>query len=638
MTSAGAFRRDDLERVREATDIVELVGNYVALRKTGRHYKGLCPFHQEKTPSFIVFPETQTFHCFGCGVGGDAVSFLMRIEQLSFREALERLAERAGITLHRPSPQRAEQDAHLARLAELNRLAAGWFSHVLWNTTLGAAGRDLLVQRGIDRETAERFQLGFAPATRDALLQHLRKQGATRDELLEVGLIGQREDGTLYDRFRNRLIFPIRDREGKILGFGGRALGDVQPKYLNTPQTPLFDKSSVLYALDLAWESIRRTRQLIVVEGYIDAITAHQFGYTNVVASMGTALTERQVRLVHRAVDQIILALDADAAGQQATLRGLDVMREVLAEPDRPVPVTTSDADARVRYMIRFERTLRVDLRIARLIGGKDPDELIRNDRQAWDQAITHPVPLFDFYLDALLGTQPPTSPQAISALVQRIAPILREISDPIVQDHYVQQVARRLSIREELVRQAMRTSRGSPQRMRSPVPELAGPTRTPLTAEERCIALCLRYPQLAQALIAELDEYDVLDARNAAILEALRTADPSQLREDNNTWLPPEVQEYAEELRNRLPPMPETPASTTIETIRQAIHRLRRERHEAQVRLLHQEIREAEARGDREIVREHLQHLEQLRIRYPEFYPAPSPYFPDLRSEQARM
>jgi DNA primase len=273
-----AMQRDDLERVRDATDLVELVGSYVALRKAGKNYKGLCPFHQEKTPSFIVFPETQTFHCFGCGAGGDAIGFLMRAENLSFREALERPAGRAGITLTPSRPRDADLESRLLRLAELNALAAAWFSHVLWNTAHGEPGRRLLEQRGVDRDTAERFQLGFAPESWDALLGHLIRQGATPDELVEAGLAGRRDDGSLYDRFRYRLMFPIRDRDGRVIGFGARALGDAQPKYLNTPQTPLFDKGASLYAIDLALEHIRRTREVIVVEGSMDAIAAHQFG------------------------------------------------------------------------------------------------------------------------------------------------------------------------------------------------------------------------------------------------------------------------------------------------------------------------------------------------------------------------
>lgn len=609
------MQRDDLERVRDATDLVELVGGYVALRQAGKNYKGLCPFHQEKTPSFIVFPETQTFHCFGCGAGGDAIGFLMRVENMGFREALERLAERAGITLTPSRPPDAELDARLLRLAELNARAAAWFSHVLWNTGHGEPGRRLLEQRGVDRDTAERFQLGFAPESWDALLRHLTRQGATPDELAEAGLAGRRDDGSLYDRFRHRLMFPIRDREGRVIGFGARALGDAQPKYLNSPQTPLFDKSASLYAIDLALEHIRRTRQVIVVEGYMDAVTAHQFGYPNVVASMGTALTERQVRLVRRFVDRIVLALDADAAGQVATLRGLDVLRESLAEPARPVPDP--------QQLVRFERTLRVDLQVARLPQGTDPDELIRRDREAWEQAIRQPVPLLDFYLDALIGPAPPADPRAKSQLLQRIGPVLYEIGDRVVQEHYIRAVARRLQVREELVRRIPRAVR----RATAQVAEAAA--RRPMTPEEHLVALLLRFPGAAPTVIAEIGEGDIVDARHLAILAALRAADGH----GEPPALPESLQPYAEVLLERLGQLPETPTRLALQMIRETLRRLRRERHDERMRLLQADIRAAEASGDREALLQALALVEQLKRRYPEFYPAPSPYFPDTRT-----
>jgi DNA primase catalytic core len=312
--------RQDVERVREAIDIVDLIGGYIQLRKAGKNFKALCPFHQEKTPSFYVFPETQSFYCFGCGASGDAISFLMRIEQLDFRDALERLAERAGITLSPPRPEERAEDEQRRRLAELNRLAAAWFAHVLWGTSFGEAARSYLERRGIDRPTAERFGLGYAPDAPSALARYLSQHGAGPEELVTAGLVMRRDDGSLVDRFRNRLIFPIRDRHGTILGFGGRTLGEAQPKYLNSPQTPLFDKGSVLYAIDLAEESIRQQRTAIVVEGYLDAITAHQFGYSNTVASLGTALTERQGRHLRRLAERILLALDADVAGPRESV------------------------------------------------------------------------------------------------------------------------------------------------------------------------------------------------------------------------------------------------------------------------------------------------------------------------------
>ncbi|WP_040668320.1 DNA primase, partial [Nitrolancea hollandica] len=232
-----------VEQVRERTDIVEIIGQHVQLRKTGRSFKGLCPFHQEKTPSFIVFPESQNFHCFGCGAGGDVFSFVMQIDRVEFHEALQTLARQVGVTLEAaPPPPSPEETERHDRLFRLNERAAAWFSHVLWQTGAGEPGRQLLERRGIDRATAEQFQLGFAPDRWDALLKHATSRDASEDELALAGLVTRRDDGSIYDRFRGRLMFPIRDREERLVGFGGRALGDAQPKYLNTPETAIFDK------------------------------------------------------------------------------------------------------------------------------------------------------------------------------------------------------------------------------------------------------------------------------------------------------------------------------------------------------------------------------------------------------------
>ncbi|HET9016638.1 MAG TPA: DNA primase, partial [Thermomicrobiaceae bacterium] len=483
-----------VDRVRERSDIVEIIGQHVQLRKAAKNFKGLCPFHQEKTPSFTVYPDSQHFHCFGCGAGGDVFSFVMQVEHVDFREALRELAQRAGVELEQAPPPSPEVVERHARLFELNARAATFFTHVLWSTPNGEPGRELLERRGVDRATAERFQLGFAPDRWDALLTVLGKRGVAPEDLIEAGLATAREGGGgAYDRFRNRLIFPIHDREGRTVGFGGRALGDAQPKYLNSPQTAIFDKGANLYALDLAQEAIRRLREVVVVEGYMDAIAAHQFGFTNVVASMGTALTEEQVRLVRRSVDRIVLALDADAAGQMATVRGLDVMRGALAETDR--------IDVEPVGLVRFERTLKTDIRIVRLPSGKDPDELIRADADAWRSAVAEPVPLLDFYVDAVTGDTPPSDPREKSERVSRLVPLLREVADPVVREHYVKLVARRLDVDENLVRRARPASTTRRPRLTEP-PQRA---RSSVSTEDHVIALLVTFPEVLKSIAATL-------------------------------------------------------------------------------------------------------------------------------------
>lgn len=606
-----------VEQVRERTDIVEIVGQHVQLRKTGRSFKGLCPFHQEKTPSFIVFPESQNFHCFGCGAGGDVFSFVMQIDRVEFHEALQTLAKQVGVTLEAaPPPPSAEETERHDRLFRLNERAAAWFSHVLWQTAAGEPGRQLLERRGIDRATAEQFQLGYAPDRWDALLKHATARDASEDELALTGLVTRRDDGSIYDRFRGRLMFPIRDRDERLVGFGGRALGDAQPKYLNTPETAIFNKSGNLYALYLAMEAIHKAREVIVVEGYMDAIAAHQFGFRNVVASMGTALTESQARLLRRGVDRIILALDADSAGQMATLRGIDVLRDALSDADRPV------ADA--RRLIRFERTLKVDLRVVQLPDGKDPDDLIRQDPDGWRRAISESVPLLDFYIDAVIGKQPPVDPRQKSEVVGRLAPLLGEIGDRVVHRHYVTEIARRLQIDERAILEAPRR----PVKHRA----AAAVGRAPAgTAEESLIALLLRHPDVLWPVLPEILEEDILDARRLAILRVLRAASP-EMAPEAIANLQPELAEHAAELRALFGDRPVGFPGQIRREAEKTLFRLRKARHDQRMRQLMAEIAAAEREQDRVSLRHTVALIDRLKTRYPEFYPAPSPYFRDAR------
>jgi DNA primase len=606
-----------VEQVRERTDIVEIIGQHVQLRKTGRSFKGLCPFHQEKTPSFIVFPDSQNFHCFGCGAGGDVFSFVMQIDRVEFHEALQTLARQVGVTLEAaPPPPSPEETERHDRLFRLNERAAAWFSHVLWQTAAGEPGRQLLERRGIDRAAAEQFQLGFAPDRWDALLKHATSRDASEDELALAGLVTRRDDGSIYDRFRGRLMFPIRDRDERLVGFGGRALGDAQPKYLNTPETAIFDKSGNLYALHLARAAIQKAREVIVVEGYMDAIAAHQFGFRNVVASMGTALTESQARLLRRGVDRIILALDADAAGQMATLRGIDVLRDALSDADRPV------ADA--RRLIRFERTLKVDLRVVRLPEGKDPDDLIRQDPDGWRRAISEPVPLLDFYIDAVIGKLPPVDPRQKSEVVGRLAPLLGEIGDRVVQRHYVTEVARRLQIDERAILEAPRR----PVKQRAAAAVGRAPAGTP---EESLLALLLRHPDVLWPVLPEILEEDILDARRLAILRVLRGTSPEKAPEALEA-LPPELAEHAAELRALFGDRPVGFPGQIRREAEKTLFRLRKERHDQRMRQLMAEIAAAEQEKDRDALRHTLALIDRLKMHYPEFYPAPSPYFRDAR------
>ena len=328
----GKIPDDVIEAVLKHHDILDVVGKYVSLTKQGKNYKGLCPFHAEKTPSFTVSPDKQIFHCFGCGTGGDAIRFIMAIEQYTFPEAVSHLAKEAGIPFHwEKSPRRApEQEKEAAELLEAHQLAAKWFHYILRNTNHGKPAVRYLHQRGFNDKLIQTFQIGYAPKTWDTLAQFLQKKNFSLPLMEQGGLLVTRADGRGYvDRFRDRILFPIRDANGRVIAFAGRALAEnVQPKYLNSPETLLFNKRKQLYNYDLAKDAIRKTQQVVLFEGYADVIKAWDAGITNSVATMGTALTEEHVRQIKRVAKQVVICYDGDDAGRNASLKNLPVLEK----------------------------------------------------------------------------------------------------------------------------------------------------------------------------------------------------------------------------------------------------------------------------------------------------------------------
>ncbi|HEV8403622.1 MAG TPA: DNA primase, partial [Candidatus Limnocylindrales bacterium] len=341
--------------------VVDVVGETVSLKKAGTTYKGLCPFHGEKTPSFVVTPARESWHCFGCGLGGDIFSFVMQRDTVAFPEALRILAQRAGVEI---DERTKHEDAHKARLRTVLDSAIAFYHAVLTNSTAGVAALDYVRGRGFTDETMEAYQLGWAPGGWDQMTRALgTKRGIRPEELLEVGLASPRQSGRggVYDKFRARVIFPIRDQNGHAVGLGGRLLEGDGPKYLNSPATPLFDKSRTLYLIDKAKGAIRKSGQAVIVEGYTDALMAHQAGFDNVVASLGTALTPGQVALLTRYASRIVLAYDVDAAGEKAGTLGVTALAGLIGQ----LQADTSG--------VKLE-----DVRVARLPDGKDPDEVVR--------------------------------------------------------------------------------------------------------------------------------------------------------------------------------------------------------------------------------------------------------------------
>ncbi|MDQ3167434.1 MAG: DNA primase [Chloroflexota bacterium] len=616
--------RDAVGDVRDRTDIVDLIGQYVDLKKTGRSFKGLCPFHQEKTPSFIVFPDSGNFHCFGCGRGGDAFTFYMDVERVEFREALQELAKRAGVELRSVPTVAPEEDARRRHLIEINEVAARFYAHVLDKSQAGTPGRTVMAERAVSDEMRTRFGLGYAPEGWSHLLDHLRTRGVDPAMAVEAGLLSERDGGGYYDKFRGRLMFPIRDRDGQTVGFGGRIVGEGQPKYLNSPQTPVFDKRSLLYALDLAKDAIRQRDQAVIVEGYMDAIAAHQFGHANVVAAMGTALTEAQVAAVSRHSRHIVLALDADTAGQMAMLRGIETMRETLDHDEVPVP------DA--RGVIHFERRLKAHISVARLPSGKDPDELIRRDPERWPSVVATARPFIDFMIELLTEGIDPGDAARKSAVLAELAPVLRSLPDRVVQAHHIGTVARRLSLDERVVLGEVRRPSTSGTVASRPGPSM---TSTRRTAESHLMALLLRHRTQTAEVAARVPDQDILDARNRELLRVLRDPEIASLdAEAIVAGLDDELGDHAESLLSALGQDPGQAAAHARKEAEQALLTLGRERLSTLMRHLQASIREAQESQEADGMASLSGQIAALYDRHRRFYPPPSPYFRDIRDE----
>lgn len=438
------------EEIKSRLDLVEIISESVQLRRSGRSYTGFCPFHQNtRTPSFVVFPETQTWRCFGaCAEGGDLFSYVMKKEGWEFREALEKLAQRAGIEIDDLSMQDQKRRDEQDKLASLLAAAAEYFHQLLLHAPQAEHARRYVSERRLEAETAATFKIGFALDSWDACRSHFNGQGYSDDELVAVGLLSENvERNTRYDRFRNRLMIPIRDAEGRTAGFGARTLDpDGIPKYLNSPQTELFDKSSLLYGLDLARRHIREARQVVIVEGYMDVMQGWQNGFRNMVAQMGTALTATQLQVLKRYTKRFVIALDADPAGMQATMRSLNVARESL---DRDLDVRFDAA-----HLLRHEGRLKADIRVTTLPAGSDPDKIIREDPTLWPQLVAGAQPVVAYVINMLTADLDMQDAKAKAEVAQRVMPLVKDVADPVERDGYLQLLARRLRVDERALHQ----------------------------------------------------------------------------------------------------------------------------------------------------------------------------------------
>lgn len=406
----------DIEQIKQSANLAEVISRVVALKPAGKRLKGLCPFHPEKTPSFTVDPDKQLWHCFGCHQGGDVFHFLMKLENLTFPEAAAKLARAAGLEFRRGGDQRLTSERD--RLTAINQAAADFYQRLL-DSEEGQRARDYLEERGLTREVAAHFRLGFAPSAWDRLYRHLRQLGFPEEEILRAGLCVARPGGQgAYDRFRARVTFPIFNREGQVIGFGGRTMGQDEVKYLNSPETPLFHKGRTLYGLDLAARAIAQQGHAVVVEGYLDAIACHQFGFEQAVATLGTALTIHHLETLRRLTERVYLALDSDSAGMAGGLRS------------RPL----------------FEQ-VGLQALVVRLATGQDPDQFLRSQgAQAFAGAIEAAVPLVECELEAALAGFDPAREQDHPRMIRAAVEVLASIKSPIERTQHARRLAERLS------------------------------------------------------------------------------------------------------------------------------------------------------------------------------------------------
>ncbi len=493
------------DEIKQKIDIVDVVSQYVKLQKSGRNYKANCPFHSEKTPSFFVFPERQSWHCFGaCASGGDVFTFVMKKEGVDFSQALRTLAEKANITLTFKSEKTTkEEEERQQRLYKINEVAAEYFHYLLLHSEEAGTAREYVNKRGLTSKTVEDFQLGYAPDKWDALSSHLIKAGYREDEIIALGLVVVKDKGGYYDRFRNRLIFPIKDIKSRVVGFGGRALDDTMPKYLNSSQTLLFDKSSILYAIDRAQNAIRQQDSIVITEGYMDTITAHQYGFENTVASMGTSLTEKQITALRKLSKNIIVALDADAAGLEAIRRSvLPIEGQIPTEHWQPWAGSKT-----------YDELVKYEIQVVEIKGGKDPDEIISKSPGQWEKLLKESQPIIDFTLKKEIDNINQDSPRDKSDFVSKFLPIIAHIKDPVRRAHYVQKLAGLLKMDERFISEALFNLLNQEKKYKSAkgskvVKTYSEGDTSSRRIEEYCLALVLQFPDLNNYMAGLASEY----------------------------------------------------------------------------------------------------------------------------------
>lgn len=508
MDKLARYSDEFINELKENVDIVDLISDYLELKKSGNRYKGLCPFHSEKTPSFFVNPDNNFYHCFGCGAGGDAINFVMEIENLTFVESIKMLAERSGMELPDLSDQQKQLYKEREKLFSLNSLAARFYNYLLTDTNMGQEALQYLYERGFDDRDIEKFRLGFAADEWQLLLNFLQKKGFSTHLIKKAGLISEGKNNSHYDKFRNRVIFPIFNNRGEVIAFGGRILNSEDsygPKYLNSPETPIFSKKKNLYGLHFAKDSIREQDSCIIMEGYTDVIQAHKNGFENSIASLGTAFTEEQAKLIKRYAESAYIAYDADTAGNKATLRGLDILSNTG-----------------------------INVKVIQLEEGSDPDQLLKNEgAEVFNDFIENAVNLIDFKINMIIKNKKLSEPGVRKKVLRSIVELLTDVKDNLEREIYIERAAAATNFKAEVLAEEVekefkkkksrnyQRNREKTNKQRKKEFDLYSQLSYYQKVEEEVLAHFISNPDLREELAARLSKND-FNGRTSQLAEYL--------------------------------------------------------------------------------------------------------------------
>ncbi|NTW22368.1 DNA primase [Candidatus Falkowbacteria bacterium] len=548
------------DEVKAKLDLVDVIRGYIDLKPAGVNFRANCPFHREKSPSFIVSPDKQIWHCFGCGKGGDLFTFVMDIEGLSFIETLRLLAPKAGVELKQADPKLASQRS---RSLDAMELATKYYHHILTTSKQAQPARDYLAQRGLSEETISEWRIGYSPDSWDDLVNFLGSRGFTPNEIFAAGLSTKKEGANrFYNRFRGRIMFPIADANGDVVAFTARVSPEKEAtekmgKYINSPQTSIYDKSKILFGLNRAKQAIRQENAAVLVEGQMDVITAHQHGFKNVIATSGTALTADQLDMIKRYTTNISLALDADSAGQEAIQRGEQMARSIDYQE-----MEAEDARGRLRRYVDPEQSYTFHLKVVEIPNGKDPDDCIRNNPEEWRQAVASGKQVMEFYFDKALATLDVRNIEHRRAALKVLLPKLVELGreNRSEQDFWLKRLSQRLDISETALREDLAAAEAQfrPQNNPRPRPKEAAPLAPKSRGEqlsELLLALALRQPNYFSYLANNLQLDQVIGSANQGLYKGLII----YYNKNTETWLSGTLAEDIGDGQNRPQNAPES-------------------------------------------------------------------------------